>query len=155
MKTCPKNGDTPEAASTYGAVAIVKAEFDTSDVFNFCFPKIESGQVKEAVEKIKDWMRSSSNGKYVYDLYLSSRAIYISCAMSLVYSFLYIYLMSAFAETIAWIAVALVQLGLIGCTVGSYFYRANLIKDANNAIELGLEGWSKPDGPNYASNLQY
>jgi hypothetical protein len=40
--------------------------------------------------------------------------------MGLVYSLAFIYLMSAFAETIAWIIVILVQLALIGLTVYSY-----------------------------------
>jgi len=40
--------------------------------------------------------------------------------MGLVYSLAFIYLMSAFAEIIAWIIVILVQLALIGLTVYSY-----------------------------------
>jgi len=56
-------------------------------------------------------------------MYLSSRAIYWSFGTGVLYCFIYIYLMSAFAETIAWICVAMAQLGFIGLTVGCWFYR--------------------------------
>ena len=42
----------------------------------------------------------------------------------MVYSFAYIYLMSAFAETIAWVCVALAQIALIAGSVCAWLYRA-------------------------------
>jgi hypothetical protein len=42
--------------------------------------------------------------------------------MSVVYSLVFIYLMSAFAEIIAWICVAIAQLGFILGAVVSFFY---------------------------------
>lgn len=58
-------------------------------------------------------LNSNPAGQQLKDLYNASRAIYWSMAMSFVYCLLYIYLMSAFAEYIAWAMVAIVQLGLI------------------------------------------
>ena len=46
--------------------------------------------------------------------------------MAPIYCFIFIALMSAFAETIAWVCVALVQLGLIGGGVICYLLRARL-----------------------------
>jgi len=59
-------------------------------------------------------------GKSIKDLYLSSRAIYWSIGLSLVYSLLYIYLMSVAAEFIAWAMIALIQLALFA--VAAYTY---------------------------------
>lgn len=47
--------------------------------------------------------------------------------MSVIYSFVFIYMMSAFAEPIAWVCVALAQLGFIGAAVGSWFWRQDLV----------------------------
>lgn len=60
------------------------------------------------------------------DIHDTRTAIGISCGLSLIYALVYIYLMSFFAEVIAWICVVLVQLGLWGSCVGCYFYRASL-----------------------------
>jgi len=47
-------------------------------------------------------------------LYLSSTSIYISFGTAFVNSILVIYLLSIFAEYVAWGIVAVVQLGFIG-----------------------------------------
>ena len=41
--------------------------------------------------------------------------------MSIIYSILFIYFLSAFGEIIAWICVILLQLAFIGAAGGSYF----------------------------------
>jgi len=69
-------------------------------------------------------MTKNPAGKKLHDLYLSSRAIYWSIGMSLVYCILYIYLMSYFAEYIAWGIIAVTQVGLFigsGICFGEYF----------------------------------
>ena len=50
--------------------------------------------------------------------------------MAPIYCLIFIAIMSAFAEYIAWFCVILVQLGLIGGAVACYMYRQSL-KDAN------------------------
>jgi len=57
-------------------------------------------------------------------MYLSSRAIYISFGMGVIYCFIFIYLMSMFAETIAWICVGTAQLAFILLAIGFWFMRA-------------------------------
>ena len=65
----------------------------------------------------------SGAGPYLNDLYRSSRSIFLSLAMSVVYSILFIYFLSAFGETIAWICVVVLQLFLFGVAgVGWYFW---------------------------------
>lgn len=54
-------------------------------------------------------------------MYISSRAIYLSFAMALVYCLAYIFLMSKFGHYIAWFVVILIQLALIA-TSAAFFY---------------------------------
>jgi hypothetical protein len=77
-------------------------------------------------------LTSNPAGRQIQDLYLSSRAIYWSMALSFVYCLLFIYLMSYFAEFIAWGIVILVQIGLIGGAIfcfGEYFAKKNGLAD--------------------------
>jgi len=50
------------------------------------------------------------------DLYRSSTAIYISIASAIIFCFIYIYFMSAFAEPLAWGIIGITQVSLFnGC----------------------------------------
>lgn len=70
---------------------------------------------------IKDAFLKSKAGTYFMDLYNSSRAVYWSMGLALFWSILFIYLMSIFAEYLAWCCIILVQLGLFAAAIGSYF----------------------------------
>lgn len=110
VKKCPKKDEALEFKATAKVKGAVKAMYPTKNVLNYCFPS----STKELPPKFKEgWVQAKQAflqnpvGTYFNDLYLSSRAIYISFGMSVVYSFIFIYLMSAFAETIAWVCVAI------------------------------------------------
>lgn len=97
---------------------------------NYCIPDVTVKAEAIFTKKARDnwnflWeqFKTSNSGSMVYDLYLSSRAIYASIALAPIWCFIFIAIMSAFAETIAWICVALMQIGLIGASVGCYLYR--------------------------------
>ena len=78
-------------------------------------------------------LTSNPAGRQIQDMYLSSRAIYGSMAMSFIYCLLFIYLMSWFAEYIAWAMVLLTQIGLIGGAVfcfGEFLAKKNAAKTA-------------------------
>jgi len=64
---------------------------------------------------------SGNTGVWLNDLYRASRSIYTSIALSIVYSILFIYFLSIFGETIAWICVVLIQLAFIGAAAAGYF----------------------------------
>lgn len=85
------------------------------------------------------------------DMYKSRKAIGISIAMSIIYSLAFIYLLSGFAECIAWFCVILTQLGLIAGAVFAGFlftdsrarvaaYKINNPKNPN-AISKEEEKW--------------
>jgi hypothetical protein len=56
----------------------------------------------------------------VNDLNVTSQAINVSIGMAVVYSLFFIYFMSYFGETIAWICVFLMQISLIAATAVAY-----------------------------------
>jgi hypothetical protein len=57
-------------------------------------------------------------------MYHSSTAIFISWGMSLVCVIIYIYLMSAFAEPLAWLMIAGTQIGLYGASAMCFYQRS-------------------------------
>jgi hypothetical protein len=98
--------------------------YNSIDVMDYCIPKnVDSlTEAQQAgVKLVYEEFKKSGGGKIIMDLYYSSTAIYVSFGLSFVWSLIFIYLMSAFAETLAWCCVVLIQLGLIAFTVLSYF----------------------------------
>jgi len=63
----------------------------------------------------------------LFDMYKSSSAIYFSMFMSIIYSIIFMYLMSFFAEKVAWCVVIVIQLGLIGITVAAFMMNSTSI----------------------------
>jgi len=101
--------------------------YNTRGVLGYCFPRSTDElpeEMRAGWKQALDAFLSNPTGQYFNDLYLSSRAIYISMAMGVVYCFLYIYFMSAFAEPIAWFCVVLLQVGLFAASVACWFIRA-------------------------------
>lgn len=76
---------------------------------------------KKTYATIKNAITSSGAGKILQDMYTARKPIFISIAMAIVYSLAFIYLLSGFAECIAWFCVILTQLGLIAGAVMSGF----------------------------------
>ena len=104
----------------------------TFTVMYYCVPDFTAGSKKIFKDvnqdnwgKMWDEFKNSSAGSGVYDLYLSSRAIYTCVFLAPVWAFIFIAIMSAFAEVIAWVCVALAQIGLIGGAVACFMYRSS------------------------------
>jgi hypothetical protein len=75
------------------------------------------------------------------DMYNSSTAIFLSMFLAFIWSILYIYLMSIFAEYIAWGIIAITQIGLIGLTVASLgYYATSESKAKKMALVVGICG---------------
>lgn len=86
---------------------------------------------------MKQAFQDSPIGAYTNDLWLSSTSCYISIGMSVVYCLAYIYLMSAFAEPIAWFCVILLQFFLLGSTGALWFIRQQKIEHHQEFIDNG------------------
>jgi hypothetical protein len=105
----------------------------TIKIMNWCLPDptADSDLVFKNTSKAQwdaTWaqFKDSSAGSYIYDLYLSSTAIYTCMGLAPVWCFIFIAIMSAFAEQIAWFCIVLAQLGMIGGTVVCFMYRTNM-----------------------------
>lgn len=66
-------------------------------------------------------MEDSPVGSVFEDMHKASTSMYICMGMALVWSIIYIYLLSWFAEVLAWLCVLLIQLGLLAATLGCLF----------------------------------
>lgn len=79
------------------------------------------------------------SGKTINNFINAKSAIFISFGMGFVYSLIFLYLMSAFAEQIAWFCVFLVQIGLLGAAAGGFMEYSHLKglakgKNINSAV---------------------
>jgi hypothetical protein len=136
VKSCPQKDEalvaqnTPDQPDANG----FKSPYNTKAVLGYCLPASTADlpqEIKAGYANAKAALMSNPIGKYFNDMYLSSRAIYASFGMGVVYCLVYIYLMSWFAEYIAWICVILLQLGLIGLPIVGWFMRAAEVENYN------------------------
>ena len=92
---------------------------------NFCIPKVDTlpPETKKAWEDAHKKFMDSSAGNFFNDMYLSSNAIFASFGMSLIYCFIFMAIMSYFAECLSWFIVVLIQLSLIAAPIGLFLLR--------------------------------
>lgn len=57
---------------------------------------------------LMNWINESTVGVAFDDMYKAQTSIYISMALALVWAIAYIYLMSLYAETLAWVCIVLI-----------------------------------------------
>lgn len=125
VKECPTGpGFKLECAAADAAAcastASVPFVYTTYNLFGYCFPNpiaLKKNHPELVAHFNEEWnlmLSSNAAGRGIQDISKSSTALYTSIALSFVYSILFIYLMSWFAEYIAWGIIVLVQLGLIG-----------------------------------------
>lgn len=107
----------------------MKLDGGSYDILGICLPTTVPDDIKVAIDMIKEQVMGSGAGAYFSDLNRSSRSIFVSLAMSIIYSLLFIYFLSAFGETIAWICVVILQLALIALA-GLGYYAWDLTKKA-------------------------
>lgn len=153
VKHCPKKGSNGEitiscarnalfaAGGTCGNIkdASVSAEYTipytTTNLFGFCLtspdklpPKAKAGYKMLAAE-----LRQSKGGQAIGDIVKALSSIYITVATAFIFSLVLLYLMSAYAETIAWICIVLTALGAFGGAVACWFMRASVIAQRGTA----------------------
>jgi len=119
-------------------------EVNSYSVMKICIPLDPPATVLEGIDAIKALIMRGPSGAILEDMRRASRSIYLSIAMSIIYSIAFIYFLSIFGETIAWICVVVLQLALIGATVALYFMwdqqkQLNSAMDANTDVEAMKE----------------
>jgi hypothetical protein len=121
MKTCPAQGEKIDTANVhpddvqtindyntkYSNVGTPPFAYSSLSVIDYCIPNPSAFKAQRPIEAA-NWedalklMTSTGVGAKMQDLYLSSRAIYFSMGLSFVLCIFYIYIMSIFAEYLAW-----------------------------------------------------
>ena len=69
---------------------------------------------------VRESFKESAAGSWFLDMYNSSRAIYTCFGLAFFWSMFFIYLMSAFAETLAWCCIVIIQIALLAGTAVSF-----------------------------------
>lgn len=134
--SCADNTDDATLCASNDVSTMI---YDTHTVLGYCMPDLTSLK-EDRPNAYTAWqsafnamLNGSAAGRQIQDLYLSSRAIYWSMALSLFYSLVYIALMSYFAEYIAWAIIGVTQIGLIGASIFCFIApKMNLTDDATS-----------------------
>jgi len=120
------------------AVCVAKCPTGTHSVAKYCAPvmsgKKETTETKEFAAGFKTMLESNAAGKQLLDLYKSSTAIFISIAMAIILCFAFIYLMSYFAEQIAWTIVGIAQIAFFVGSAVCIFEYFN-VKNSGNVLK--------------------
>jgi F0F1-type ATP synthase assembly protein I len=140
VKTCPTKASRAIVCNSDDEIicnsnSVKAAIYASHEVVGYCIPDLKDLKEQDP-NMFKAWniafkeLTNNPAGRKMQDLYLSSNAIYTSIVMSFVYCILFIYLMSAFAETIAWACIVLTQVGLFagsGVCIQQYFaYKSDM-----------------------------
>lgn len=99
------------------AASVVTKQYNTEDLLGYCFPSSFSElppDYQQAWTKVKDQMLSGTSGKFIRDIQAGKDAIYICCALAIVYNFAYIYARSKCATCLFYVATVLIELSLFG-----------------------------------------
>lgn len=135
IECAPGQYDTVCANANQGVGSKI---YETFNVVGYCIANKNLKQYdSEAAEHwsavYSAFTESLKEAKFLRDFYLSSRAIYWTMGLSFVYCIIIIYLLSWFAEQIAWGMIIIIQLGLFA-GVGAGVFLHNETKAANAAI---------------------
>ena len=117
MLDCKTTNAVPDCA---GEGLADELAMEMLDILNVCVPTSIPPEAQATFDAVGEVFASSAAGGVVADLSAAKRAIKTSIGLGVLYSLAFIYLMSYFAETLAWICVMLVQLTLIGGTAALY-----------------------------------
>lgn len=113
--------------------------YATTDILNFCVPKDikEAGFTKAAKSQYDKIMGNKYVSQTYKDLQIAKTAIFVSLGLALVYTFIYLYLMSNCAHVLAYFAIGLIELILIA-TMGGNIYGATQLGDAKTGFYIGF-----------------
>jgi len=104
--------------------------YKTENVFGFCLPPHVSDlppKAKKGYDAVMFKLRQSKGGQAIDGIIKALSSIYITVATAFIFSLVLLYLMSAYAETIAWICIVLTGLGCFGGSVACFFMRSSII----------------------------
>ena len=149
VKDCPKkDGKAIECKPTTdvpdcNSAAVKAKEYETIDVAGYCMPKSLDTLPKEyrtgwdnVVQKFKE----SQAGQLINDMKVAKTGVFICLGMGFVYSILYIYALSRFANCLAKFSVLVIELGFIGGIGASIMMSKNASSKSGYYIAAGVVG---------------
>lgn len=103
----------------------------------WCYPtkptgEVVSNNVQEAIDSLQDWLQSGSASAYVRDISVSKKSVYVCLGTSLLFTFIYMYMMAYCSTCLAYISLAVVELFHIAA-IGGGIYLAT--KQANKGAD--------------------
>lgn len=90
--------------------------------------------------KIAKNLAGTAGGKGIADIMTALPSIYWAIGTGFIYSFILLYLMSAYAEAISYICIVLTGLGLYGGSILCWFMRADVMKERGTIGGAGSQG---------------
>lgn len=133
VKECPPRSNKKVTLETPSGGIEVETTYKSKIVLQYCFPDF-AGDTKSP--HIKHWKRALERfldnpaGANFTDMYLSSRAIYLSMFLAPLYILFFVLLLSKFAHYIAWMVIIFVQLGLFAA---SYFFMTDFLMSSRRS----------------------
>jgi hypothetical protein len=125
VEECPKTAKLDITCHPTSKVAECPTDgdwkVDSYSIMKICIPLTPPDAVQQKIDMIKSMITDSAAGAHIEDMRRASRAINTSIALSVVYSIVFIYFLSIFGETLAWICVVIIELLFIGATAAAYF----------------------------------
>lgn len=149
VKECPKKDGKPIDCKTTTAVpdcnsaSIKEKEYETLDVAGYCIPK-SVDTLPEAYrsgwDNVEQKFKESQAGKMINDIKIAKTGVFICLGLGFVYSILYIYALSRFANCLAKFSVLVIELGFIGGIGGSIFMSKDATSKSSYYIAAGVVG---------------
>jgi hypothetical protein len=148
VKTCPKKaGDKIECHKTSkiqdcNSAKVSESSYETIDIANYCFPKNVDdlpAASKQGWDNVVKDFKNSQAGKLINDMKVTKKAVFACMGLGFVYSILYIYAMSRFANCLAKFAILIIEFCLAGSAGVSFFLRSSVtITDESKNFYLGV-----------------
>ena len=116
LKECPRNNslalvDGKNCRSNMNAKCSDRASYKSRDLMDFCLPWSKDAlnvAEREGYNDTLEELKNSQFGSIFQEMYRARISIFITIGCSVVWSMLYIQLMSIFAEAITWLSIILI-----------------------------------------------
>jgi len=143
VKSCPNSKTFTFGASDCKPIPlkgncniVTDQGYTTKEIFNICVPSNTDAVGSAVKNQWESIMGNQVASRFWRDIQLCSTAIYISLALGLVYTMMYLYAMSNFAHIIAYIAIAMLELIFVG-GMGACLYATTKVQGYGMWITFG------------------
>ena len=119
--------------------------YDTINIAGYCMPK----NLDQLPQNYQDtWnqaltnLKASQAGQLINDLQITKNAVFICLGLSLIYSIMYIYMMSRFSNCLAKFSILVIELCIVGAAGVSFYLRSNVTNSSQQRTGYLIAGIS-------------